>query len=494
MLTSRRAFFRRAGLVTASAAAVPALVRSAQAAATAPGARPRHIIQLVSDGTSSGTWTLADHFSTLTRGRGLRFFELLGQPGVSATSVNMRSLNSLVTDSAAASSSWGCGSRVVNGALNCLPDGRPLRTLYSLFAEIGWKRGLVTTTEITHATPAGFATNCPARGNANDIAVQYLERKVEVLLGGGSTFFDPAKRKDKRDLRAEFRAAGYIVMERAGELEQAPLDRPWLGTFYPSHLPYTLDWRADRKLRDRVPSLAAMTRRALARLERADHFILQVEGGRVDHAAHANDITTAVHDLVAFDEALEACLDFQGQNPDTLIVITTDHGTANPGLNGTGKEYGQSSPLFAHTLKVSRSFESLAPELKKITDVAALQRLLAEATGYKVPEAKAALFLTAKQKKTPVLYDGMNGAEMQLGQLQANYLGVGFTSGAHTADFVPLFALGPGAERFRRFLQNTDVFHHYLALAGIDFRNPMVPLMAEAGPSAADVEDIPALV
>jgi len=83
---------------------------------------------------------------------------------------------------------------------------------------------------------------------------------------------------------------------------------------------------------------------------------------------------------------------------------------------------------------------------------------------------------------------------MQLGQLQANYLGVGFTSGAHTADFVPLLALGPGAERFRAFLQNTDVFHHYLALAGIDFRNPTVPLLAETGPSAADVEDVPALV
>jgi alkaline phosphatase len=93
-----------------------------------------------------------------------------------------------------------------------------------------------------------------------------------------------------------------------------------------------------------------------------------------------------------------------------------------------------------------------------------------------------------------VLYDGMNGTEMQLGQLQANHLGVGFTSGAHTADFVPLLALGPGAERFGGFLQNTDVFQHYLALAGIDFRNPTVPLLAESGPSAADVEDVRVLV
>ena len=68
----------------------------------------------------------------------------------------MRSLNSLVTDSAAASTSWGSGSRVKNGTLNILPDGRRLRPLCTVFGEAGWARGLVTTTEITHATPAGF--------------------------------------------------------------------------------------------------------------------------------------------------------------------------------------------------------------------------------------------------------------------------------------------------------------------------------------------------
>ena len=114
--------------------------------------------------------------------------------------------------------------------------------------------------------------------------------------------------------------------------------------------------------------------------------------------------------------------------------------------------------------------------------------MVAERTGYKVPDRKAAFLASFFAKQGLSLYEGMNSATLQMGQLMANYYGVGWTGGEHTADFVPLLALGPGAERFRGFIENTDVFHHYLGLAGIDFRNPAAPLLAEGGPSAADVE------
>lgn len=474
--------------MAAAAAGFPAVVRSEGTALRAPEAMPRHIIHLVADGMSSGTLALGNAFSQLSRQRGLRWFDLMQRPGTVAALVDMRSLNSLVTDSSAASSSWGSGSRVVNGVLNQLPDGRDLRPLYPLFDEIRWKRGLVTTTEITHATPAGFVANCSSRGDAQEIASQYLARRVEVLLGGGRQFFDPAKRKDKRDLKADYRAAGYAVFERATELAQGPMDRRWLGTFAASHLPLTIDQLASAKLIAEVPTLARMTEMALARLGREDHFILQVEGGRVDHAAHACDISGAVRDLVAFDEAIDVCLEFQRRHPDTLVVVTTDHGTANPGLNGTGTAYGDSCGLFANTLKMRRSFEDLANDIKAGVTVAQVQKLLADASGYKVPEAKAAFLVSVLEKKANVLYDQVNSLAAQMGQLLANYLGVGFTGTAHTADYVPLLAIGPGAERFRGFLRNTDVFRNYLTLVGIDFRNPESPLMAEKGPSAEQAE------
>jgi alkaline phosphatase len=408
--------------------------------------------------------------------------------------VNMRSLNSTVTDSSAASSSWASGSRVMNGVLNQLPDGRELRPLYSVMAEAGWKRGLVTTTEITHATPAGFATSCSNRGNANEIAVQYLDGRVDVLLGGGRQYFDPKVRKDKRDLAGQFKTAGYQVMTKSRELADAPLTQPWLGTFASGHLPMTLDHLGDADLLAKVPTLAQMTDRALQHLGSADRFILQVEGGRVDHGAHANDIAATVHDMVAFDEAIEVCLDFQRRTPETLLIITTDHGTGNAGLNGSGSTYKDSPTLFANVLRSRRSFERMEADLKKQTTVGGLQKFLLEWTGYKVPEAKAALLLRVVAGKAEILYDTMNALGPQLGQLMANHLGVGFTSGAHTADFVPLLANGPGAMRFQGFLQTTEVFRHYLALTGIDFRNPEAPLLAEHAPAAGDVEDLPAWV
>ena len=488
MSITRRSFLGRSGLLAASSVALPHLASGADVASARDGQRPRHIIHLVADGMSVGTLTCADHFAQLLRPRGLTWWQLCRRPGAHTAWMNMRSLNSLVTDSSAASSSWGSGSRIVNGTVNILPDGRALKPLYELFGQAGWKRGLVTTTEITHATPAGFGASGLRREAADAIAVQYLERGIEILLGGGQKFFEPAKRKDKRDLPADYRAAGYTVMTDAAALKAAATDKRWLGIFAPSHLPYTIDQMTDPKAMAEVPTLAAMTRRALEKLEREEHFILQVEGGRVDHACHNNDAAAALREQVAFDEAIDVCVDFQKRHPDTLLVITTDHGNSNLGLNGTGTDYGGSSPLFANLKKIKCSFVELGKQLGKKENPAEIQAIIREATGYDVPLEKAAAYAPFLVKKGRTLYDTMNTPVLQLGQLLANHTAVGWTSGSHTADYVPLVSVGPGSERFQGFIQNTDVFHHYLALAKIDFRNPEVPLLAECGPSAAEVE------
>ena len=511
MSISRRRFLTRSGLAAAGgAAAAPHLSRAADARARA-GQKPARIIQLVADGMSMGTLTCADHLSQLLRGRGLAWMQLYNQPGVVSAMMNVRSLNSLVTDSSASACAWGSGSRIVNGTVNILPDGRVLKTLYELFGEAGWKRGLVTTTEITHATPAGFAASGLKREAAETIAVQYLERGIEVLLGGGRKFFDPKQRKDKRDLKPDYVARGYTVMETAAQLKAAPLDKPWLGTFDASHLPFTLDQLSDAQAQANVPTLAEMTRRALAKLARETNFILQVEGGRVDHACHVCDAAGALHDQIAFDEALEVCLEFQKQNPDTLVVLTTDHGNGNLGLNGTGPLYGFSSPLFANLKQVKASFtqimkrlrlptplEQIAPaapaapgttpapippppKYDPLVDVKEIQRLIRETTGYDLTEQRARLLVPFLERKGVTMYGIMNSVSVQLGQMMGNHIGIGWSSNAHTADYVPLLALGPGAERFRGFIQNTDVFKHYTALANIDFKNPEVPLLAGAG-------------
>lgn len=541
-MISRRRFFRNSTLVSAAAAGFPHLARSADELHAIAGQKPRHIIHLVADGMSMGTLTLADAFSRLTRKRGLMWMEMYKNPAAVPALMNMRSLNSLVTDSSAASSSWGSGSRVVNGVINQLPGKKNLKTLYELFADIGWKRGLVTTTEITHATPAGFAANVDNRDTGTAIAVQYLERKVDVLLGGGKNFFDPAKRKDKRNLKKDFLSAGYVVMETQDELKAAPNDQRWLGTFAASHLPYTIDHLASPKLVATVPTLAVMTRAALDWLGKENHFILQVEGGLVDHACHNCDAASALRDMIAFDEALEACLEFQKKNPDTLITVTTDHGNGNMALNGVGELYRDSSSHFANVAKVKCSFPEILKHLKKTSEAVdpgaekldadeggfaanqakagqftdeppedakppapkpagppkpkeqiptyqEIMKIIPDLTGCKVSQRRSEWLIPFLSHKGHAMYEIMNNEMAQLGQLLGNFYGIGWTGNAHTADYVPLIALGPGAELFRGFVENVDMFRHYTTLAGIDFKNPTVPLTAQVGPEAGDVEN-----
>ncbi len=510
MSWTRRQFVFRSPAAVAAAVVTPAATVGVLGAAAPRGGRPKRVIHLVADGTSLATLSIADHFSRLERLRPLVWTELCRRPGSACGLVDMRSLNSLVTDSAAASSSWGSGSRVKNGTLNVLPDGRSLRTLAELFGDAGWARGLVTTTEITHATPAGFASNMTDRGSAEAIALQYLDRQIEVLLGGGRDRFAADKRSDKRDVKRDFRGRGYQVVETKAALGQAAPTGRLLGIFAGGHLPLTVDHQSQAPLRETVPTLAEMTRAALGRLEREGRFLLQVEGGRVDHAAHASDAASAVYDLLAFDDALQECLEFQQRHPETLLVVTTDHGTGNPGLNGLGTNYGKTPSLLGNLRNAKKSFSEMYQDLKKTGGKSAvgervmsdgktkrevlqigeadLARCIGEATGYELPPGKATWLARHLAGDVEALFDPMNSPSALLGQVLANYVGVGWTGSAHTSDYVPLVASGPGAERFQGFLRNTDIFGNYTDLAGIRYRNPQLPLQAESTPVAAEVE------
>ncbi len=493
MSLNRRRFFTRSGLLAATSLAAPAVVRAAEPGSAQPGQRPRHIIHMVADGMAMAMLSMADHLSRAVRGRGLTWMNLYNQPGTVGSFMDVRSLNSLVTDSSASSCAWGSGSRIVNGTVNILPDGTILTPLYTLFGQQGWKRALVTTTEITHATPAGFAASGLKREAAESIAVQYMERGVDVLLGGGQKFFDQTKRKDKRDVVSDYKAAGYQVFKTAKEFAAAKNDGKWLGIFANSHLPFTVDWNHDAKHRETVPHLAELTRRALAKLENENHFIMQVEGGRVDHGAHMCDAVASLYDQIAFDEALDVVLDFQKRHPDTLVVITTDHPTGNPGLSGIGSNYGFSSALFTNVQRVKKSFSEIlkqwnvpgpdsAPLAKGATappvqqDLKVITDTIRDATEYQLSAEKAAVLAPYLAKKGKAQFTLMNSAVAQLGQVMANHLGIGWTGTAHCSDYVPLVAIGPGSDRFRGFVLNTDVFRHYTQLAGIDFKNPSVPI------------------
>ena len=228
----------------------------------------------------------------------------------------------------------------------------PLLTLWELAAGAGLATGVVTTTRVTHATPAATFSHSPERNweddtdvpeparmaGCIDIARQIVESPYgtgpDVLLGGGRGRFmtveqeDPeyadkvGQRLDGRDLVAAWkqRHPGGTYVWNAKDFNAAP-DGPLLGLFEPDHMQYEHDRPRDIA---GEPNLADMTRAAITRLSKdADGYVLLVEGGRIDHAHHLGNAHRALTDTIAMSDAVQAAVDATGD--DTLIVVTADH-------------------------------------------------------------------------------------------------------------------------------------------------------------------------
>ena len=290
------------------------------------GKSTKNIIYMVSDGMSAGTLVMADLYSKRILGKPSNWINLYQQNLVTKAYMDMQSLSSIVTDSAAASSSWGGGHRVPNGRLNIGANGEEYTPILQKFKKAGKKVGCVTTVMITHATPAGFCVNSKARNAQSEIAKKYLQLQFDVMMGGNNIFFHQNHREDKKDLYKDFVNNGFSVVRNKTEMQNAPKSKPLLGVFDEESLPYSLDFKSDTKLHNR-PTLAEMTAKAIEQMK--DHkngFVLQVEGGKVDWAAHANDIGALLFDQLAFDEAVGIAIDFAKKDKNTLVVITSDHG------------------------------------------------------------------------------------------------------------------------------------------------------------------------
>ncbi|MFO8029475.1 MAG: alkaline phosphatase [Cyclonatronaceae bacterium] len=428
----------------------------------------KNIIFLVSDGMSSGTLAAADHLLRRHYGRPSHWISLYEQQRVNRGLMDMASANSIVTGSAAASSSWGSGHRVVNGRVNMNEDGQALKPILRIFQDAGKATGLATTATITHATPAGFSANVMARGDQHIIAEQYLERGYDVLLGGGNLFFDAEHREDQRDLYSEFAQTGYKVVRKKNDLMQFGGDEKLLGIFDDGHVPYTLDHINTEELRRDIPSLAEMTETAINRLSKNPNgFILQVEGARVDHAAHGNDAAGLVYDQIAFDDAIGKALEFAENREDTLIIITTDHGNGNPGLSGVGSGYNDSGPRFDLLAEFRHTNNWFLPQLNENSSVSQIRELVEYATKIEIRRDEAETLRKAYAGEFVNLNRMMSRPWPVMGQILANYLAFSWVGTAHTADYVELAVMGPGSDRIGPLTRNTDLFHLMVEMAGV---------------------------
>jgi alkaline phosphatase len=284
------------------------------------------------------------------------------------------------------------------------------------------------------------------------------------MMGGGGKYFN---QKEKGiDLFPQYINSGFQVVNTKSQMLETNSQKPVLGVFDEEALPYEIDRLNDNILRQNIPSLAEMTEKAIGLMK--DHkagFCLQVEGGKVDWAAHANDAPALIYDQVAFDEAVKVAIDFAEKDGETLVIVTTDHGNANPGLyygKDADKKFEtlfsmkQSTSLLFSLTKKGESFETLKERI-----------MVGQRCAFEDDEVK---MLIKKFDEQP---DSGTYNEYKLPyELYANILrkhtNIHFGGTDHSADFTELAMFGPGSHKLPAFIKNTDLHHFMLEAAEVE--------------------------
>jgi alkaline phosphatase len=423
--------------------------------------KAKNIIFLISDGMSTGTLQMANLYSQNILNRNGNWMNLYAENKVSRALMDTASASSAVTDSAAASSSFGGGYRVRNGVLNVGPNGEKYLPIWQKFKNAGKKAGCVTTVTITHATPAGFCVNSDSRNAENEIAEMYAGLGLDVLMGGGDEFFNPDKRSDKKDIYKIYQEKGYQVVKDKTELGNLKKGAKTLGVFSTGALPYSID-RTNIPELQHTPTLAEMSKAAIDQMkDHKDGFVLLIEGGKVDWAAHANDIAALIHDQLAFDEAVKTAIDFAEKDTETLVIITTDHGNANPGLiygtDATKKfnsiaDYKYTNEYILNAIHSNFNLQQIKDWIYQTNKISLSDQ-----------EAQHLLdFYSGLEKMEDGLYNYKKLPFKAYSEIQKKHNNIGWISMDHSGDYVELAAFGPGSELIKPFVKNTDM--HYLML------------------------------
>jgi alkaline phosphatase len=467
----RRDFFLNTSLATVGIGISPLVFGGSHTRSRlleGPEKTAKNIIFLVSDGMSAGTLNMADLMSQRQLGRSSYWVDAYRTGLAKRAMMDTASADSLVTDSAASGSAWGGGVRVNNGRINWGENGEQYTPILQKFKQLGKAVGCVTTVPITHATPASFCVCNEHRRNQPEMAKQYLDLRFDVMLGGGKEYFDKTLRSDGEDVFGLFEKAKFGVAKTKKELEKLRNDkRPVLGVFHESALPFTIDQNSVKSIEDQVPTIQEMTQFAINKLKNnPEGFVLQIEGGRVDWAAHSNDTTGLIFDQIAFDEAVKIALDFAEKDGETLVIITTDHGNGNPGLF-----YGKKANVNFDNLQNAKhsndwilqgeGFERTISVQGFIERVQFAQNIVLEED-----EAKELVtFINALNEK-----DFKNEYKLpfeRLAQIQKKYTSVGWGDMNHSADFVELAMAGPGSEMLTPFVNNYELHNFMLVAAGV---------------------------
>ena len=435
----------------------------------------KYVFYFIGDGMGSNQVLGAEMYQSAIEGNPLGRVQTLMTTFPYSGHASSYSKSNGITDSAAAGTCLATGKKTTNGTLGLDEDGNEVRTIAEELKAEGWGIGIMTTVAIDHATPAAFYAHVPERNLYYKIGQQLAESGFDFF--GGAGFHYPQGKKDDEDINL-YRLAeknGYTIAhgyEEAISPEKAEAEKMILvqrtddqGTRHGDNLPYAID----RKAGDLT--LTQIVSTAIPFLEkRYNRFFMMVEGGMIDYACHGDDAATAFGEVWDMNEALTIAYKFYLAHPDeTLIVVTADHETGGLALGNSDYtlhlEMLQSQRCSSWVL--SDLFTQLFKEHKK-PSWAQVQQIYREQLGFwesveiSKEEEKELIQLykaacSHKGKDTQTMYKTINSlgeAGIALVNKKAH---IGWTTRAHSAHAIPIFAIGNGAEVFSGWHDNTEI-------------------------------------
>ena len=388
-----------------------------------------------------------------------------------------------VTDSSAAGTALATGEKTYNGAVSMDDDKNVLSTVAERAKKAGRKVGIATSVSVDHATPAAFYAHQPNRSRYYEIALDLPKAGFDFYAGSG--FLKPTTTADKKEAPNVFpiiEEAGYTIARGLDEYKEKAADAKKMILIQkegaePSCLPYAIDHEEGDL------TLPEITESAVSFLSKGNKkgFFLMVDGGKIDWACHSNDPVTVFEEVIDLDNAVRVAYEFYKKHPkETLIVVTADHETGGMGL-GIGKyelhlksllNQKQSQDLLSKAITDLRKDKAGKASWNEIKD------LLTEKMGFwkELPltwEQEKMLrdeyeqsFVKNKVVFEESLYARTEPLAATARKVMSQIAMVGWTSSSHTAGYVPVFAIGAGADLFTGKMDNTEIPKRIAKAAG----------------------------
>ncbi|RLD78616.1 MAG: alkaline phosphatase, partial [Bacteroidetes bacterium] len=285
-----------------------------------------NIILLIGDGMGLSELSAAYYY-----GNSKSNFSRFNEIGL----INTSSAKHKITDSGAGGTAFSCGVKTYNGAVGVNVDSIPVLNIAEIISKKNYNTGVISTSAITHATPACFFSHVVNRGMQDDIAKQLANSDIDFFAGGGMKYF--TNRKDSFNLIQELANKGFIINSSNG-IEN--IDTKYGFILAEGGMPTILENRGD--------FLPDYTKLALDYFSKSEEpFFLMVEGSQIDWAGHDNNADYLIAELLDFDKTVGVAMNFAEKNKNTLVIVLADHETGGFTLAANGNDYNTIAPTFA---------------------------------------------------------------------------------------------------------------------------------------------------